>query len=670
LNWLTHLMDANDAPNCLLLALARPELFDLQTRWRDNADLTRIDLQALDQTHRQQLATHLLARLSSPPETLIRFLVRRADGNPFYMEELVKMLLDDGAIRSDLDGWHLVDDKLRLDSVPATLTGVLQARLDRLGADQQRLLRQASVVGFVFWDLALEDCSAADLEALVQREIIVPSAKSRLAGAREFSFHHHLLHQVTYESVLKARKQDYHLRAAKWFEQRGDQLGSEFQGDIARHYERGGDTSNALDAYARAAEDAAARHACDAALRYVSCAMPLLKGDNHELQWRLLLAREKILATLEDRDAHDADLAALDATARALGDPRRRVLAVHLLAVARMNIGDYALGIELCEQAREIASTGGVEDLVAQIIATHAFCLRRMGDFSGAKRLATRGIELARQRGDLVAEGELLTNLAGLASEPGGPAQAIPLIEDYLAITRRLGDKVREANALNRLGDGAFRLGAYRQARDWFLESQALARSIGSRYGECITLLNLALVSNLQGHYESALTDAIASVQIAVHSGSRDLEAAASLQQGIAEMELSRFDDGVASLERSRDVFLQNDGEHLAMEPIAMLAGLSLRGANVAEAMRYANQVIAHLESGGTIDGTEEPLRIRWHCYEALTASKDPRARDWLLESWEMLQQRAQMIPVERQREAFVKEVPHHAAIRRAFMAR
>ncbi len=90
--------------------------------------------------------------------------------------------------------------------VPPTLTGVLQARLDGLPAPERLALQQASIVGAVFWDQALaavEARAAEQLPALVRRELTLPRVDAAFDGLREYAFHHQLLHQVTYDTVLK-----------------------------------------------------------------------------------------------------------------------------------------------------------------------------------------------------------------------------------------------------------------------------------------------------------------------------------------------------------------------------------------------------------------------------------------------------------------------------------
>ena len=94
--------------------------------------------------------------MTALPDELVELVVSRADGNAFYIEELVKMLIDSGAIDTSLDdGWHVDLGRLDPSAVPSTLTGVLQARLDALVVDERRALQCAAVVGRVFWDAAV-----------------------------------------------------------------------------------------------------------------------------------------------------------------------------------------------------------------------------------------------------------------------------------------------------------------------------------------------------------------------------------------------------------------------------------------------------------------------------------------------------------------------------------
>ena len=114
----------------------------------------RIDLQPLGKDMSRLLVSELLKKLPEVPVALRELVTGGAEGNPFYMEELVKMLIDQGAIETG-EVWKVNAERLLLTRVPTTLTGVLQARLDGLPAPERLTLQQASVIGPVFWDRAL-----------------------------------------------------------------------------------------------------------------------------------------------------------------------------------------------------------------------------------------------------------------------------------------------------------------------------------------------------------------------------------------------------------------------------------------------------------------------------------------------------------------------------------
>jgi predicted ATPase len=187
-----------------------------------------------------------------------------AEGNPFYMEELVKMLVDEGAIDTRGERWNLVPGRLRTLLVPQTLTGVLQARLDALKPAEKLALQQASIIGFVFWDQALaaiDGQATAPLPDLTERAMVIAHPEARLDGLHEYAFHHQILHHVTYDTVLKRLRREYHAKVAAWLAGRTGTRANAFLGATAEHYEKGGDNRRACEFYARAAEHAAGARA-------------------------------------------------------------------------------------------------------------------------------------------------------------------------------------------------------------------------------------------------------------------------------------------------------------------------------------------------------------------------------------------------------------------------
>jgi class 3 adenylate cyclase/tetratricopeptide (TPR) repeat protein len=225
LAFVRHLIEHERDVPLLCVLLTRPSLFDSDARWATTTPPDqRIDLRPLDEGDREQLADLLLRQIVEAPRALHTLVNRDAEGNPFYMEELVKMLLDDGVIVVGPDGWRVTEHRLSEARVPQTLTGVLQARIDAIEPTERTALQQASVVGAVFDEVALatvDPLSLNALPALLRRELIRPSPTPP-GASREFVFAHHLLHQVTYDSVLRTVRLDAHSRLGVFWRSRAE----------------------------------------------------------------------------------------------------------------------------------------------------------------------------------------------------------------------------------------------------------------------------------------------------------------------------------------------------------------------------------------------------------------------------------------------------------------
>ena len=226
LEFARHLLAHNRDMPLLCVFLTRPMLFEQEPCWVDgDAAHRRINVRPLEKADSHELAESLLQRIRDVPEALRAIVTGGAEGNPFYMEELVKMLIDDGVIVVDRECWHVLPERLLAVKVPSTLTGVLQARLDALPPAERHALQQAAIVGHVFWDQALaavDPAAPGTLPALLHRHMVVPRDERLGVNSGEYAFQHQLLQQVTYESVLKAPRLQGHARAGGFWSARAE----------------------------------------------------------------------------------------------------------------------------------------------------------------------------------------------------------------------------------------------------------------------------------------------------------------------------------------------------------------------------------------------------------------------------------------------------------------
>lgn len=230
----------------LFVCAARHTLLERRPYWGEGLSYHhRLDLAPLSKRESHQLVEEILKLVDQVPPKLSELVVEGAEGNPFYVEELVKMLVEDGVVIKGEEIWQIRPERLAEIKVPPTLAGVLQARLESLPHDEQQVLQQASVVGRLFWDQVVSHIQASEggkpqavpeaLGSLRSREMVYRREASAFADSREYLFKHDILREVTYESVLKRLRRRYHGLVADWLiEQVAGRVG-EYSGLIAGH---------------------------------------------------------------------------------------------------------------------------------------------------------------------------------------------------------------------------------------------------------------------------------------------------------------------------------------------------------------------------------------------------------------------------------------------------
>lgn len=220
----------------LILATARPELLDHRHAWgAGKRNATAMWLDPLPAHEASRMLDEMLPVTLSLE--LRQLLVERADGNPFFLEELVGELVDAGALERKDDAWTLVELRGEF-TMPDTVHAVLAARVDRLPATEKAALQAAAVVGRVFWTTPVVELMGGDqpdFDLLEERDLIRSSRGSAIAGEREYAIKHALTREVAYASIPKARRRRLHAALADWLE-RGDLGKDEHASLLAYHY--------------------------------------------------------------------------------------------------------------------------------------------------------------------------------------------------------------------------------------------------------------------------------------------------------------------------------------------------------------------------------------------------------------------------------------------------
>ena len=318
----------------LVVALARPELLDRRPSWGSgHSAYRRIELAPLDRRESRRLAREILQKVDHVPRALRDILVERAEGNPYYLEELVRMLIANRVIVKESDeAWRVEEDRLGHLDVPASLKGLLQARLDGLLEPEKLTLQRAAVIGRVFYDSAVQALDQADdihvynlsaiLSQLAAQELIYARETSAIAGSTEYVFASGVLREVLLSTLLRRQIELYNLEAAAWLTRASGERVDEYRAVLADYYERAGDSENVALCLRRAGEQALvvssfgeARALLERALASSSATDPsypwlqLRLGETFHYLGEYALAVKHLSASLEVGDT-SADLAA------------------------------------------------------------------------------------------------------------------------------------------------------------------------------------------------------------------------------------------------------------------------------------------------------------------------------------------------------------------------
>ena len=673
-----QLVHENPGLRLFVICSARPTLFETTPKWgarqgKNNEAQAQIRLRRLAPKESQQLVDEILQKVQAVPEALRELIVTRAEGNPFYVEELIKILIEDGVILKDeaAGAWRVAPEKLPELRVPPTLTAVLQARLDSLPVEEKVTLQQASVMGRVFWDAALKELEGAlkppaqPLAGLSHRELIYPHRTSAFENSKEYIFKHALLRDVTYESVLKRERRAYHRRVAGWLATATQASGrvDEYAALIAEHYALAGEASDAIDWFLRAGERANGQGAYQEARRLFDRALEGISPEDRERRYQALKGRSLALGTLGELEAYQADLTAMLELAREAGNDAWLAFTYNRQASALASQGDDRLAVQVYQMALEGARKAEDRRLEARILSLLVISQTRLGVLAGAAANAEKALALAHELGDEDTESVTLGNVVVYFIESGDLARAALLSSQAVELYRRLGNRFGEAVGLANLGYNYILLGRLEPGRLALQRSIHLADAIGARRHGAYARLNLGLALWRSGENQAA--------QQALEKCAPDLTAtgdafgqAANLSYYALTLESSNDAAGAQGrFSEAREMFSRHGVFAYANDTLAGLARCALALGDLVTARKHALELWGYLTEHGS-KGMEFPIRAYLTCGEIFQAIGELELARSAVEAGSLdLHERAGKINNPEWRNSFLENVPEHRKI-------
>ena len=307
------MLAATEGAAILLILTARPERDHPSWRVKETAGrlfphrTREIELTSLSGDAEQELLDALVGSDSLPPD-LAKRLHAHAEGNPFYLEELVRSLVDAGALIEEDGGWRF-DHEVEVD-VPPTVEKVILARIDRLPDTSHDVLTAAAILGRRFGVPLLRGLvgDGGDLgEALLELQRLDLIRESRRWPEPEYRFKHALIQETAYRTILRDTRTGLHRRAAEWLEERYAGGEDEVAGLLAHHWHAAEDPDKAIAYLTRAADKARQEYALDEAIDNYRALLPLLeeRGERREIAVALFKLALALHTTLRFREANE-----------------------------------------------------------------------------------------------------------------------------------------------------------------------------------------------------------------------------------------------------------------------------------------------------------------------------------------------------------------------------
>jgi class 3 adenylate cyclase/tetratricopeptide (TPR) repeat protein len=564
LDFVDHVADWAQGP-ITVVATARAELLEKRPTWGGGKrNATSIYLDPLSDSEGAAMLDDLLPGPIAPE--LKRTIVERSEGNPLYVEEIVRKLIDDGVLRAtEASKWEVARPVGDIE-LPRSVQGLIAARLDGLPDDEKAVLQDAAVVGRVFWVGAVAELTGRPigevrdaLGRLRVKELVVPHDPSSFRDEPEFAFRHGLIRDGAYDSLPKSLRADKHLGVARWAAERaGDrveeiaELLATHELEAVRYLDELGERREEVehqafdDAWAAARRTASVRlgaestrwyreaerladrldmppperaqlareHASvsigpDASAETERVARRAIDffsaiGDERGIGW----ANARLVIPLMQQSRHDeaeqAGRAAVSAL-EPLGVSAELADALHRLGWFLWRRGREREAEPLLRRAIDMAGNVGATLVKAEATQTLAVCLMAFGPLEEPHRLMEEAFRLAKEAGDLANLMRAYNNLASTRGATQGPAATAEVLREGLELALRSGTIGNGGWIAGSLGDTLEILGQLEGAEENQLLAIDLARRVGDLPLTAQRLVGLAIIVVTRGRTDEAL---------------------------------------------------------------------------------------------------------------------------------------------------------------------
>jgi class 3 adenylate cyclase/tetratricopeptide (TPR) repeat protein/ABC-type cobalamin transport system ATPase subunit len=589
----------------------------------------------VDADQDKQLVCNLLSLEELPP-ALIQ-LIDRAEGNPFYIEEIIRTLIDRGTIVRENGHWQLVQE-IDLQAIPDTLQRIIMARLDRLPEEARRTLQLAAVVGRIFpyqvlSYLASAAALAAQLDAglvFLQRAELVRE-RSRVPEL-EYIFKHRMIHDVAYESLLMRDRRLYHRLVAQHLESlyTGQKLREAYE-LLAHHCSRSDDQEKGLHYLIKSGDKARAAYANPEAIAFYRQAESLAEELGRPQEQAAIA--EGLGDVLFHIGEYDEALICYESALRHNPEVRQQADLHRRVAMVHEKQGEYEAALAACYRGIELLSPDGERTVeMAQLLTQCSRVYRRQGKNDAA--LMNGKASLVILKGTThYREIARAHNVFGLAFRDTQPSKAVEHLEQALAILERIGDEYEAARIYNNLAIIYYQTDLARST-DYFGRALETMQRLGDVWGEASALQNLGIIHYGRGQYAQAVDYYQRSLEMKERLGDNLGIAQCHINLGEAYRAQGDPPQAIVHLEKALSIARKIGASDPETECYRQLAECYLEANDPERALAACQQALSHVKKIGNRKEEGNIYRVLGSAY---LQSGDPASAQTYLEQSVMI---------------------------------
>ena len=505
------------------------------------------------------------------------------------------------------------------------------------------------------------------MPALQRTAYVRQHQTSDFEGTPERQFDHHLLHQVTCDTLLKAERKLGHGAAARWLAERTRGRSAEFLAMTGEYAERAGDTALAIDCFEQAGTEAQNRFANGAAQSYLNRALALLGEADPARAVDLWYQIEDIADILGDRAAQDVARQQIAAILDRHPDDVRQSRLTFSLALLADRRGDAAASERLAHQAAALAERCGAARWAAMAHGQLAWLHMARQDYAGASRHLAIGLPWAgRIPGDRLraeTEAKLLTLSGMVSAYLSRPDEARGTQQAVLTRGEALGKPRVQLGALGSLASVASDLGHWDEMTIWGERICTLAHTLGSRKDVASGQLRLAIAAEALGDADAATRLYEQSLIIYTAIGDRRMQAIT--RRFLAGLHLSKGDAQAAQACCAASLALHRSLQEVleACEVTAIWAQCAVSLGRPDQAQDRLNAALAQLQRDLADCPANETIALRWRCQLVMVALDDERAVPLLDQLFADVQAHATLVTDAEDRDRLIQAQPFWRAI-------